>query len=241
MSIQAPFVDAATSIDPDNFPNTFISYYTYGAAIGLALDLALRQKFEGVTLDTLMQRVWQVHGKTELPYTTDDLRNALAQVTGDEQFANDFFASYITGQELPDYAALLANAGMLLRKANEGDASVGPVSLEFEGKAAMIENNTIIGSALYKAGLDRGDQILAIDRLKIESPQQWDHAIERYEPGETATIRFIQRGIERSAEITFDEDRKLEVVTYESADMDVSDAQLAFRHSWLGEESEDET
>jgi predicted metalloprotease with PDZ domain len=130
---------------------------------------------------------------------------------------------------------------MLLRKANEGDASVGPVSLEFEGKAAMIENNTIIGSALYKAGLDRGDQILAIDRLKIESPQQWDHAIERYEPGETATIRFIQRGIERSAEITFDEDRKLEVVTYESADMDVSDAQLAFRHSWLGEESEDET
>ena len=62
----------------------------------------------------------------------------------------------------------------------------------------------------------------------------------RYEPGETATIRYIQRGTERTAELTFAEDNKLEVVTYESADMDVSDAQLAFRHSWIGEESANE-
>ena len=235
MSIQAPFVDAATSIDPTNFSNTFISYYTYGAAIGLALDLTLRERFDGVTLDTLMQRVWQVHGKTEVPYTTDDLRNALAQVTNDERFANEFFSSYITGQELPDYESLLGKAGMRLRKANEGDASVGPVSLEFEGRAALIENNTIIGSPLYKAGLDRGDQIIAIDRLKINNQGQWEHAMGRYEPGETATIRFIQRGTERAAELTFDEDNELEVVTYEAADMEVSDAQLAFRHSWIGE------
>ena len=187
-----------------------------------------------------MQSVWHVHGKTEVPYTTDDLRDALAQVTDDERFAGTFFASYITGQELPDYESLLANAGMLLRKANEGDASAGPVSLEFEGKAALIEDNTIIGSPLYNAGLDRGDQILGIDRLKIDNQGHWDHAMERYEPGDTATIRFIQRGTERTAELIFDEDNKLEVVTYESADMDVSDAQLAFRRSWIGEDSEDE-
>jgi predicted metalloprotease with PDZ domain len=64
--------------------------------------------------------------------------------------------------------------------------------------------------------------------------------MERYEPGDTATIRFIQRGTERTAELTFDEDNELEVVTYESADMDVSDAQLVFRRSWIGEDSEDE-
>ena len=240
MSTQAPFVDAATSIDPTNFSNTFISYYVYGAAIGLALDLTLREKFDDVTLDTLMQHVWQVHGKTEVPYTTDDLRAALAHVADNELFATEFFASYITGQDLPDYESLLANAGMLLRKANKGDASLGQVSLEFEGRAAIIENNTNIGSPLYRAGLDRGDQILAIDRFKIESPGQWDGAMERYEPGESATIRFIQRGTERTAELTFDEDTELEVVTYESADIEVSAAQLAFRRNWLGEESEED-
>ena len=234
MSTQAPFVDAATAIDPTNFANTYISYYTYGAAIGLALDLTLRSEFAEVTLDRLMQQVWQTHGKTEIPYTTDDLRDALAQVTGNERFANVFFSQYISGQELPDYESLLANAGMLLRLANAGDSSVGPVSFEFEGKSALIAQNTIIGSPLYSAGLDRGDHVLAIDRLEIDSQQQWDDAIGRYEPGDTAMIHYTQRGIKRSAELTIAEDNELEVVTYEAADVDVSKAQLAFRESWLG-------
>ncbi len=237
MSIQAPFVDAATSIDPTNFANTFISYYTYGAAIGLALDLALRSEFGDVSLDTMMQKVWQEHGRTEDPYTTDDLRKALAEVTGDQRFAEQFFSSYISGQEVPDYASLLANAGMLLRKVNEGDATLGPVSFEFDGKAAIISSNTIIASPLYEAGLDRGDEVLAIDRLKIDNETQWDDTVGRYEPGDTATIRYMQRGVERLAEIRFDEDGKLEVVTFESADMQVSADQLAFRSAWMGDES----
>lgn len=237
MSLRAPFVDDATSIDPTNFANTFISYYTYGAALGLALDLALRERYEDLSLDTLMRHVWQVHGKTEMPYTTDDLRDALAHVTDDDEFADDFFADYITGQQLPDYEALLRNAGLLLRRANPGMASAGPVSLEFEGKAAMIGSNTIIGGPLYEAGLDRGDEIIAIDRLKIDGQKDWDRAIERYEPGDAATIRYIQRGDERAATLTFDEDNELELVTNESADLAVSRRQLAFRRSWLGTES----
>jgi len=240
MSMQAPFVDAASAIDPTNFANTFISYYTYGAAVGLALDLAIRERFDDVTLDSLMQQMWQTHGKTEAPYTINDLRNALAAITGNERFANNFFERYITRSELPDYKSLLANAGMLLRKANEGDATVGPVSLEFDGREGIIADNTIIGSPLYDAGLDRGDQIIAIDRLKITSQRRWDNAIKRYEPGDTATIRFVQRGVERSTEITLEEDPALEVVTFESADMDASDAQLAFREAWIGPDTDDD-
>src|SRR5690606_30844976 len=37
MRKQAPLVDATKSIDPHNRRNTFISYYTYGEALGLAL------------------------------------------------------------------------------------------------------------------------------------------------------------------------------------------------------------
>lgn len=237
MSIQAPFVDAATSIDPTNYANTFISYYTYGAALGLALDLTLRSRDGGVTLDTLMRRVWQVHGKTELPYATADLRDALAQVTGDDDFAADFFSRFVTGQELPDYQSLLANAGLLLQKANPGEPSVGPLSLEFEGKSALIANNTIIGTPLYEAGLDRGDQIVALGRFPIRNQKQWDRAIGRFEPGDTVSIRYIQRGVERKADLEIDEDHDLEVVTFESADRDVSRKQLAFRRAWLGEDT----
>src|SRR6267142_5232743 len=52
MSQMAPFVDAAVAIDRTNFDNTFISYYTWGAAIGLGLDLTLRDRTDGrITLD----------------------------------------------------------------------------------------------------------------------------------------------------------------------------------------------
>lgn len=234
MSRQAPFVDAASAIDPTNFPNTFISYYTYGAALGLALDLTLRERYPGVTLDSLMREMWQSHGREEVPYTNSDLRNALESVTGQRRFAHQFFDQYIDGQALPDYKSLLANAGLLLRKANPGKATLGTVSLSFVGHEGFISNNTIIGSPLYVADLDRGDQIVAIDRYKIRSEARWNNVLDRYKPGDTATIYFVQRGIERAEEISFIEDPTLEVVTYESAGMDVSDAQLAFRNSWLG-------
>jgi predicted metalloprotease with PDZ domain len=235
MSMRAPFVDAATAIDPTNFDNIHISYYTYGAAIALALDLAIRENYEGLSLDSLMQAMWVEYGKTERPYTNDDIRAALAEVTGSELFARRFFDRYVDDSELPDYAALLENAGMRLQLAHASSAWAGPVSFEFDGKEAIISNNTIIGTPLYDAGLDRGDQVVAVDRLKITSLGRWNNALRRYEPGETATIRYVQRGIERTAELTFDADPTLEIVTVEAAGDDASRAQLAFREAWLGQ------
>ena len=65
MSMQAPFVDGATAVDPTNRGNTFISYYTWGSVIGLNLDLTLRLRFD-LTLDGYMRAVWGRFGKTEI-------------------------------------------------------------------------------------------------------------------------------------------------------------------------------
>ena len=235
MSMRAPFVDAATAIDPTNFDNIHISYYTYGAAIALALDLAIRENYADLSLDSLMQAMWARYGKTEQPYTNDDIRATLAEVTGSELFARRFFERYIGDSELPDYAALLENAGMRLQPVNESSAWAGTVSFEFDGKEAIISDNTIIGTPLYDAGLDRGDTVIAVDRLKITSQGRWNTALGRYEPGETATIRYVQRGVERTAELTFEADPTLEIVTVEAAGDDPSREQLAFREAWLGQ------
>ena len=235
MSALAPFVDAASSIDPTNFDNTFISYYTYGAALALGLDLSIRERFDGKSLDSLMQRMWIAHGRTETPYVNDDIRSALADVVGNERWAGNFFAQYIYDSDLPDFESLLARAGFALRQASEGRTTAGPVSFDFDGKDAIISGNTIVGTPLYEAGLDRGDHVIAIDRLKITSERRWEDALGRYEPGETATIRFRQRGMEKTAEITFDEDPAVEVVTFEAAGLDVTAEQRAFRDAWLGQ------
>ncbi|MBT8184021.1 MAG: peptidase M61, partial [Eudoraea sp.] len=77
MSYQAPFVDAAAAIDPVNRENTFISYYSYGSVLGLALDLSLRK--EDKNLDDYMKLVWKKYGKTGFSYTLDDLHESLNQ------------------------------------------------------------------------------------------------------------------------------------------------------------------
>ena len=117
MSRLAPFTDAARAIDRTNWGNTFISYYTWGAAIGLGLDLSLRARADPggvgdivsgpgmVSLDDYMRAMWQTHGEpggpapglVEVPYTLGDARDRLAEITSDRAFADDFFDRYVEG------------------------------------------------------------------------------------------------------------------------------------------------
>ena len=232
MSMQAPFVDAATALDPTNFSNIFLSYYTYGAGIALALDLTLRSQFD-LTLDDYMRQLWQKFGRTETPYTLADLRATLAELTADPGFSESFFQQYIDGSALPDYPELLAHAGMLLRLRSPDSASLGNVNPEFEDGVATLTTATTIGSPLYRAGLDRGDQIHRIGGSRMSREGRWNRLLRRADPGESMSIEFMQRGVMRESEVTFIADPRLEVVAVESTEMQLTDSQIDFREDWL--------
>lgn len=233
MSLRAPFVDAATAIDPDNNANTFVSYYPYGAMIGLALDLELRGKFDGLSLDDYMRRLWQTFGKTETPYTHEDLKDTLAEVTGDEAFAEGFFANYIETGALPDYAPLLAQAGLELGPANPDKAWIGG-SFEADGPVVKVASNTVRGTPLYKAGLDRGDEIVRIGRFDINSTGDVETALSRHEPGDTVEVAYVSRTGEGTVSVTLVEDPALKVTRKEAGDEELSAAHKRFRENWLG-------
>ena len=102
---------------------SFINYYPYGSALALALDLSLRERSAGkLTLDDYMRALWRVHGKPSAarpgyvakPYTLEDARARLAEMTDDRAFADEFFSRYVEGREVPDYAQLLAPAGVVV-------------------------------------------------------------------------------------------------------------------------------
>ena len=132
--------------------NNFVSYYDWGAVIGLGLDLSLRARTDHkVTLDDYMRRMWQefgrvtpaVEGVVARPYTMQDLRNVLADVSGDRAFADDFFDRFVQGREVVDYAPLLARAGLILRKRNPGRPWIGDVSLDFSNGTPRIAVPTV--------------------------------------------------------------------------------------------------
>lgn len=240
MSMQAPVVDAATSVDPTNRGNTFISYYTWGAAIGMGLDLTLRTRFSGITLDDYMRAVWRRHGRAqspalapERPYTVNDLRQVLGEVTGDTAFANDFFRRYVEGREVPDYAALTARAGLLLRPAQPGRAWLGAAFAPGEG-GVTVSTYPLRGGALHAAGITSGDVIVSIGGRPTPDPAALTAALAEHAAGERVAVEWIQLGERRTGRVTLVENPAVELVTYESAGREATPAMRSFRAAWLG-------
>jgi predicted metalloprotease with PDZ domain len=231
MSRAAPFVDAAISIDPTNGRNTFISYYTWGAAIGLGLDMTLRTRFD-LTLDDFMRLMWIKYGKPYVPYTLDDIRATLAEYTGDAAFASDFFARYVTGHEVPDYTALLGAAGVAVRPLNPGRASVGQATLRVEG-GRVVARAVLVGTPLYAAGVEVGDVILSVDGTTLASVEQLAEIEARRAVGDPVAVTFESRGETLQAELTLAEDPRLEVLSYEGAGLPTTDAMRMLRADWL--------
>ena len=234
-SMLATFTDAGTSIDKTNFNNIFFSYYIYGRAMALALDLSIRDQFPEKSLDDFMKKMWTDFGKPEIPYTREDLLTTLASLLNNEAFAKRFFNQHIYGQVKPDYAPLLNKAGLKIIKANEDEAFLGSVRFNFNGEAAIISRAITFGSPLYKAGIERGDQIIKVGRREIRSKSKWDSALEQFKPGDTTTIEYIQRGEKLSTKITFIENPKLKVKRI--TDEELNDKQKEFLLDWVGEDN----
>jgi predicted metalloprotease with PDZ domain len=240
MSQHAPFTDAARSVDRTNFSTTWISYYTYGSAVALALDLSLRDRSNGkLSLDDYMRAMWRVHGKpggpqpglVGKPYTLKDARDRLAEVSGDRAFADAFFDKYIEGREVVDYARLLARAGFVYRKRNPGAASIGAANIDGSG---TITNLVPWGSPIFDAGLDQGDVILDIGGKPIASGGLAS-VLKAHKPGDQIPVSFKRRnGATGTATITAIEDPSLETVTIESTGGTLTADQKAFREAWLG-------
>lgn len=233
MSQLAPLRDGAQWVDPNNTPNTYISYYSLGSAIALGLDLTLRARSDYYSLDDFMRAVWHAYGRKEIPYTNDDLATQLGIVTGDPAFAQEFFARYIKGREQLDYKALLRQMGLLLRPADDKRAYLGAALLEYSETSAKIVSPTHRGSPLYVAGLDSGDEILAIGEQKILSEEDLEKLIEAHEPGQILTMEIRKQGEEGTVTITLGTDPKLELVTYERAGLKPTTDMLKKRQHWL--------
>lgn len=244
MSRLAPLVDAAVSVDRTNWDNIYISYYTWGAAIGLALDLALREKSGGrVTLDDYMRALWAAFGRpggrapglVDRPYTLEDLKGVLGRVAGDEAFAREFFARYIEGRALADYQRLLAQAGLVVRRRAPGRATLGRVEIERAGTGVKLRSAAQIDSPLYAAGLDRDDVIERIGHDRVTSRVDWDAALARHRPGAAVSVTTVSRsGARRTVSAQLIEDGRIEVVPIERTGGTLTPAARRFREAWLG-------
>ncbi len=240
MSRMAPFIDGGRTMDRTNWSATVISYYPFGGAIALAMDLTLRDRTDGrVSLDDFMRAMWKTFGKpggsrpgyVDHPYTIADAEATLAAVSGDKAFARDFFARYIQGHEVADYPRLLARAGFTMKPRNRGRAWLGDLRLESRRGwhvAALVPPTWPI----YATGIDEDDELQQVDGLRISGAGDVAMLVQRHKPGDTIPIVFVDRtGVAKTARVTLGEDPHIDVAVQAGA---LTPAQKAFRDAWLG-------
>ena len=237
MSRLAPFFDGATWRDPTNAANTFLSYYTWGSTIGIALDLTLRARYS-TTLDDYMRLLWSEFGRHQTaalapsrPYDMAGLRGALGTLTKDSAFANGFFRRYIEGREVPDYPGLFARAGFLMSV-----DSVAPTL-----GASMADDTTAVwvnwsaeGGSMYAAGVSSGDRIFAVDGIPVTTVDSLRAVVARRKAGETVQLDIMQRNVRRTIPMKLVSVPGYRVSTYEKAGRAVTPEMKRFREEWLG-------
>ena len=224
MSMQAPFVDAAKSVDPVNRENTFISYYSYGSILGLALDLSLREN--DLNLDDFMKLMWKKYGKNEVAYDVKDIENTLSAYAGKE-FSDNFFAKHIRSAEKPDYKKLFDHVGVNITQDNKKN-HFGASFRETEN-GLEISRNTVIGSPAYEAGLDEGDLITSVNGTPVNTSEAMEEVIASTSEGSKINLEFQRFGETETTSVELSANPEYKIMLSESA----SKEQLENRKQWL--------
>jgi predicted metalloprotease with PDZ domain len=155
-----------------------------------------------------------------------DARDRLAEVANDRAFADQFFDKYIEGRDVPDFAALLSRAGLVVRKRHEGAAWTG-ATIDAAGKVTALVD---WGTPAFAAGLEKDDVVLSLDGKPFTAD-----ALKGYKPGSTVAMDVKRpTGKILSLGLTVGNDPALEAVTIESTGATATAVQRAFREAWLG-------
>lgn len=173
---------------PDaNSANSQISYYLKGEMVTLLLDLAIRIKHQNQrSFDDVMRLMWQQFGKDEIGFTPEQLKTTIESIT--EFDLTNFFDRYLHGIEELPFDEYLAGFGLRL-KSNADSSNLSPLTgmtVKSEGGREMVKF-VEAGSPAQKAAIDPGDEILAIDGLRVNSGQ-FDERLKDYQPGDTIVI-----------------------------------------------------
>ncbi|MEM1262821.1 MAG: PDZ domain-containing protein [Pseudomonadota bacterium] len=197
----------------ENSPNATVSYYTKGSLVALALDLELRRAGNGLTLDHVMREAWKRYGETGTGMPERGLEALVGELADDDM--SEFFERYVHGTEDPPLQELLATMGvdMNLRqqsgasdmggKAADNDAAAPWLGVTAAKGADSISITGIVSfSPAESAGLSAGDQLIALDGLKLHAGS-WDTLIKSYTIGDRARVSYFRGDVLAETDIVF--------------------------------------
>jgi predicted metalloprotease with PDZ domain len=174
-----------------NSDNSQMSYYLKGEMVSLLLDLLIRSRHQNQrSLDDVMRLMWQQFGQDEIGFTPEQLQQAIAKVAETDLTA--FFHHCLeTTQDLL-FDQYLEPFGLQLQAE---DVTTLPPALGMMVKSEQgrelvkfVEYN----SPAQQAGIDAGDDLLAIDGLRVTADQLGDR-LKHYQPNDVIEITIFHQ------------------------------------------------
>lgn len=187
----------------ENAQNAIISYYAKGTLIALCLDLTIRQdSHQQYTLDDVMRLLWQDYLKGNAGFNDDTIQLKIEQLLN-KSYTSLFNSMLHSVDELP-LLELLKTVGVNLttyaqasQKDKGGKAITAPAKSDFGAFLQQKEDYLNIvriseNGPAQRAGLSAGDQIIAVNNLKLNL-QQFEEQLCFKPPGDSITLHAFRR------------------------------------------------
>jgi predicted metalloprotease with PDZ domain len=174
----------------ENTRNSSQNYYVNGSVAALALDLMIRCDSGGkASLDDVLRRLWTDTYAAGRGFGIEDVSRAVLAVASPNTLAA--MMEFANGKLDPQLAPLLASVGIRLQVRDAERAFLG---LQFESGSTVAASITA-GSPAHLAGLQPGDEVLALQGLRVDSNRWQDvfQAVAR--PGATVEMLLARRGV----------------------------------------------
>src|SRR5690606_27270238 len=177
----------------ENTANSSVSYYTKGAVVGFLFDAAIRRATGGRrSLDDAMRLAYQRFSGAR-GYTPEDIRALLSEVAG--QSLDDLWAHAVDGTGSLDLAPALDYFGLRFKPAGaKEDEPAGSLGLDTRADGGRLMVASVRrGGPAHAAGVQAGDEIIAIDERRITAGDL-DDRLSRYRPGERVELLVSRWG-----------------------------------------------
>lgn len=212
----------------ENSSNTQINYYTHGALIAMVFDFMIMQATKGEKcLDDVMRILYEEYLKhPNKGITHKDILAVFNSVSG-----LDFeppFQQYIFTCSLPDIDLFLDLMGIELINTTEEDTVFLGLSTQWkEGKLMISKLDKQYGA--YKGGLSVEDEIIAIDRFRIN--KEFSNIYAHKTVNDTIEVLVSRQGVIMSYTISLTEDKRKRFRLSERKNKD--ELQYILHKKWL--------
>ncbi len=183
-----------------NDQNREVDYYDKGAAVSMLLDLEIRQRTQnGASLDEVMRTLYHRFPLSGPGYSAADFEHVVNEIGNGEY--REFFEKYVRGTAELEFVKSLGNAGLEVQETPALDTkpSLG-ISVRDDGGRTVIQQVNS-GTAGYDAGLNIGDEILALDGYRLR-PNQLQQRLGDFRVGDKIQLTIFRQDQLRQLDIS---------------------------------------